>query len=324
MRELHAERAEALFLEVDETNLPAIALYRRLRFVDVGSRPAYYQHAGGARTGALVMRRESPLAEAAARAVSAMVGTICAWSRRWRCVIAGDAAHGAASVAGATSGPFSIRPVAAAWHRIVLSCWAFACRSTGSLRRERPLLIAANHVSWTDIMVLGSLRRVAFIAKSEVAGWPLFGMLARLQRTVFVDREPARQVGRRRRPRSRRGSARDDPGAVRRRHERDGNSPAVQVDAVRRGRGTRDRRRWPSRPARGDRLYAARRACPWAASIAPHVAWMGDQTLVPHLVALLRDGAIDVEVHFGEPIAFARRQRRASRLPRQASARCVA
>lgn len=58
LRELHSERAEALFLEVDETNVPAIALYRRLGFREVGKRPAYYDHAEGQKSSALVMRRD--------------------------------------------------------------------------------------------------------------------------------------------------------------------------------------------------------------------------------------------------------------------------
>ncbi|WP_374700946.1 ribosomal protein S18-alanine N-acetyltransferase [Aureimonas sp. AU40] len=54
---LHAERAASLFLEVEETNTAALALYRRLRFEEVGRRPAYYAGPDGTRTSALILKR---------------------------------------------------------------------------------------------------------------------------------------------------------------------------------------------------------------------------------------------------------------------------
>ncbi|HSV28747.1 MAG TPA: lysophospholipid acyltransferase family protein, partial [Candidatus Omnitrophota bacterium] len=52
-----------------------------------------------------------------------------------------------------------------------------------------PVLYVANHASYIDIIVLGSLLRGAFVAKTEVAGWPGFGFLAKIANTVFVDRK---------------------------------------------------------------------------------------------------------------------------------------
>lgn len=58
LRELHAARAQTLFLEVDETNTPATALYRRLGFREVARRPGYYEKPDAPRTDALVLRRD--------------------------------------------------------------------------------------------------------------------------------------------------------------------------------------------------------------------------------------------------------------------------
>lgn len=57
LQRLHSDRAKSLFLEVDEENTGALALYRRLRFAEVGRRPAYYNDANGRKTSALVLKR---------------------------------------------------------------------------------------------------------------------------------------------------------------------------------------------------------------------------------------------------------------------------
>ncbi len=55
---------------------------------------------------------------------------------------------------------------------------------------NRSILFVANHVSYLDIPILGSWLDTAFVAKREVSGWPGFGTLARLGRTLFVTRRP--------------------------------------------------------------------------------------------------------------------------------------
>ncbi|CTQ50476.1 lysophospholipid acyltransferase family protein [Jannaschia donghaensis] len=50
--------------------------------------------------------------------------------------------------------------------------------------------VVANHASWLDIFVLNASKRIYFVAKSEVAGWPGIGWLARATGTVFIRRDP--------------------------------------------------------------------------------------------------------------------------------------
>jgi|SRR5215469_1472161 len=74
------------------------------------------------------------------------------------------------------------------YHRWCCRILGFRVRLVGTPTKERPVLFAANHVSYTDIAVLGSIIPGSFVAKSEVARWLFFGWLAKLQRSVFVDR----------------------------------------------------------------------------------------------------------------------------------------
>jgi lyso-ornithine lipid O-acyltransferase len=78
-----------------------------------------------------------------------------------------------------------------AYHRICCSILSVRVRVLGQPVEAAPVLFASNHCSYLDVMVLSSILPVSFIAKTEVAGWPLFGQLAKLQRTVFVRRERA-------------------------------------------------------------------------------------------------------------------------------------
>ena len=90
------------------------------------------------------------------------------------------------------------RAVRLAAVRIACPCcstaWSAGCSGVRvdaggrAIARHGPLLVVSNHTSWLDITVISTLAPLSFVAKSEVAGWPLFGTFARLQRSIFIDR----------------------------------------------------------------------------------------------------------------------------------------
>ncbi|MBX2807374.1 MAG: 1-acyl-sn-glycerol-3-phosphate acyltransferase [Cellvibrionaceae bacterium] len=67
--------------------------------------------------------------------------------------------------------------------------FSIKCTVQGQRLRHRPSLFLANHISYLDVFILGSMIPGYFIAKSEVAGWPLLGSLAKLQNTLFFERK---------------------------------------------------------------------------------------------------------------------------------------
>jgi len=74
-------------------------------------------------------------------------------------------------------------------------CWIVGLRVTiaGAIR-PGPVLYLANHLSWLDIILLGGYAGARFVAKIEIARWPLIGYLARQNNTIFVAREARGEV----------------------------------------------------------------------------------------------------------------------------------
>jgi 1-acyl-sn-glycerol-3-phosphate acyltransferase len=62
------------------------------------------------------------------------------------------------------------------------------CSVRGEVSAALPTLFLSNHVSYLDVFVLGKYVPAFFIAKSEVAGWPILGWLAKAQNTFFFER----------------------------------------------------------------------------------------------------------------------------------------
>lgn len=78
------------------------------------------------------------------------------------------------------------------FHRLLIRVLGFKLRVHGVMATTEPVLYVSNHSSYLDIPVLGALIPAAFVAKAEVADWPFFGGLAKLQETVFIERKATR------------------------------------------------------------------------------------------------------------------------------------
>jgi 1-acyl-sn-glycerol-3-phosphate acyltransferase len=195
------------------------------------------------------------------------------------------------------------------WHAFALRLLGIRVHVEGEPATGRPLLIVANHVSWSDICVLGSLGPYSFVAKSDMARWPVFGTLARLQRSVFVERERTRASHLQARELGERLGAGEALVLFAEGTTYDGNTVgpfkstlfgAAQA-ALSSQAGLETVHVQPVSIA-----YTRLHGMPMGRFHRTHAAWIGDMDLVPHVGALLREGGMDVEVRFGEPIPFSR------------------
>jgi 1-acyl-sn-glycerol-3-phosphate acyltransferase len=64
----------------------------------------------------------------------------------------------------------------------------------GTRGPKRPVIYVCNHSSWLDIAAIGGQITGCFVAKDDVAGWPIISTIARLGRTVFVSRHRGRTL----------------------------------------------------------------------------------------------------------------------------------
>jgi 1-acyl-sn-glycerol-3-phosphate acyltransferase len=192
------------------------------------------------------------------------------------------------------------------WHRFAAKVLGIRVHRSGSMASERPLLLAANHVSWVDIIVLGAAADVYFVAKADMIEWPIMGWLCTLQRTVFVERERRGRSGKQANEIGTRIASGDPMVLFAEGTTSDGNllkpynttlfgAAKMALDAAPNGKVFIQ----PVAIA-----YTRLHGMPLGRDKRGHVAWIGDQDLLPHVVSLLGGGALDVEIRFGEPVEF--------------------
>lgn len=77
------------------------------------------------------------------------------------------------------------------FHRGMCAIFGLRVCYSGQQCLQSPVLFVSNHISYLDIFPLGNIRAY-FIAKSEVAGWPILGTYAQFQNTLFFERQTGR------------------------------------------------------------------------------------------------------------------------------------
>jgi 1-acyl-sn-glycerol-3-phosphate acyltransferase len=192
------------------------------------------------------------------------------------------------------------------FHRTVLKILNIKVEVVGAPSgRERPLLFVSNHVSWLDIIVLGSTGPLVFIAKAEIANWPLFGTFARMQRSIFVDRNRRHGTGQVNQSIAKMLSGGDPVVLFGEGTSSDGNR-VLQFRSALLG-GLRDAMEENGRGFVQPVSIAYRKfhGIPMGRQNREIAAWYGDMDLVPHLLRVLKSGAIDVTLAFGKVMEVA-------------------
>jgi len=190
------------------------------------------------------------------------------------------------------------------YYKVICAALRIRVRVAGEPVRGRAVLFVSNHVSWADILAIGSLAPIAYVAKSEVGKWPLVGTAAKSQRTVFVDRSRRQQTG----------------DAIAQIVQRLSSGTSVVLFAE--GTSSDGNRVLPFRSAligavkeAGARAaggiliqpmsicYTGLHGIPMGRQHRPLVAWYGDLDFMPHIKNFIERGAVDAVVSYGEPIA---------------------
>jgi 1-acyl-sn-glycerol-3-phosphate acyltransferase len=173
---------------------------------------------------------------------------------------------------------------------------------SGAQSASRPLLVVSNHVSYLDILVLGSQAPVRFTPKIEIAGWPMIGWMCRVHGALFVDRRPEKVK---------------EMGDMLKK-EVAGDVPICVFPEATTNNGLQllpFKSSFFSLAETSDEqdkvfvqpvaiTYTHIRNLPIGMTQWPHIAWYGDMDLVPHLWNLLKIAPVSVHLKYLPPVSL--------------------
>lgn len=193
--------------------------------------------------------------------------------------------------------------------KLVVTCFKVTARLSGlrmkiegRLAKDRPLLLVTNHISYLDILLLGSIGRVSFTPKLEIAGWPIIGWLCKLADCAFIDRNPRRAkenlVGITKRLEENRVLILFPEGTT---------SDGKQVLPFRSSYFQLASKRFADKPLSIQPAairYTHIQNLPIDSTLRHQIAWIGEMELLPHYLNLLRAGSVTVHLVFKSPVAL--------------------
>ena len=190
------------------------------------------------------------------------------------------------------------------YHRQVCKIVGIRLNVEGEIAEEQGVLLISNHVSWIDIAVLSAVAPVSFVAKQEVASWPFVSWLAKLQRSVFVDRNRRNEVSDKANEILSRLESGDHIVLFAEGTSSDGNCVVPFKTALFAA----------AKPAGGRAMgakvsaqtlaltYTKLYGLPLCRRGRPMVAWYGDMDLASHAWRLLGLGPLDAHIRIGPPV----------------------
>lgn len=196
--------------------------------------------------------------------------------------------------------------VSLAWHGRVARICGMDIRTHGRPVTRRAVLYVANHASYLDIIVLSKVLPCCFVSKAEVNDWPVFGWLARQQRTVFIERV-ARRAGEQLNALKQRLEAGDHMVVFPEGTSTDGGHvlpfksslfEAARADSHEEGMHEGDT--VAIQPV--SIAYTRLDGMPMGRAFRPLFTWYGDMDLGPHLWTMLGLGRVGIDVVFHEPV----------------------
>jgi 1-acyl-sn-glycerol-3-phosphate acyltransferase len=186
------------------------------------------------------------------------------------------------------------------FHRWLLRVFGIRVKVSGAIEPGGGVLIAANHSSWIDILTVSSIGPISFIAKSEVNTWPGFGLLARLQQTIYVARDRRSKTAEQRDEIKERLAGGDTIVLFPEGTSSDGNRVLTFKSALMSAaEGTIPDGKGGERPIRVQPVsiaYTRLYGLPMNRAYRPFYAWYGDMDLVPHLWDMARLGPFNCEI----------------------------